>query len=126
MAGTATKTPQLHVNIIPEQVVGNTNYEALLQVVLSTLLGSTSEKEAKSCETVWAGMAVILKFHQEEAGCNDMALDPSNLPCTRPVVWRGYTYCLDWDHLFLCPDSGQLYNGKRYKFHPRYLTGYST
>lgn len=38
MAGTTTNTPQLHVNIIPEQVVGNTNYEALLQAVLSALL----------------------------------------------------------------------------------------
>jgi hypothetical protein len=82
MAGTATKAPQLHVNIISEQVVGNTNYEALLQAVLSALLDSSSDKEATSCETIWAGMAIILKFYQEGAGCNDLALDQSNLPCT--------------------------------------------
>jgi hypothetical protein len=82
MAGTANKKPQLHVNIIPEQVVGSTNHEALLQAVLLASLESYSEKEATSCETIWAGMAVILEFHQEGEGHNDMALDQSNLPCT--------------------------------------------
>jgi hypothetical protein len=57
-------------------------------------------------------MAVILEFHQGGVGHNDMALEQSNLPCTWPDVWRGYTHYLDWDHLFLCPDSGPLYDGK--------------
>jgi len=118
MTSTATKKPQLHVNIIPEQVVGSTNHKVLLQAVLSASLESYSQKEARSCETIWAGMTVILEFHQERVGHNDMALDQSSLTYTWPVVWRGYTYCLDWDHLSLCPDSGQLYNGKRHKFHP--------
>jgi hypothetical protein len=82
MAGTATKKPPLHVNITPEQVVGSTNHEALLQAVLSASLESKSDKEATSCETIWAGMAVILEFHQGGVGHNDMALEQSNLPCT--------------------------------------------
>jgi len=82
MAGTATKKPRLHVNIIPEQVVGSTNYEALLQAVLSASLDSYSEKETTSCETIWVGMAVILQCHQEGAGRSDMALDQANLPCS--------------------------------------------
>ena len=126
MAGTATKKPWLHVNKIPEQVVGCTNHKALLQDVLWASLESYSEKEATSCETIWAGTTVILEFHQEGVGHNDMALEQSYLPCKWPDVWRGYKYCLEWDHRSLCTDSGQLYNGKRYKLHPRNLTGYST
>ena len=59
MARTAAKKPGLHVNIIPQQVLGSTNRAARLQAVLS------ASTETTSCETIWAGMAVILEFHQE-------------------------------------------------------------
>jgi len=73
IAGTATKKPWLHVNTIPQKVVGSTNHKALLQAVLSASLESYSEKEATSWETIWAGTTVILEFHQEGVGHNDMA-----------------------------------------------------
>jgi len=57
MAGTATKKPQLHVNIIPEQVVGSTNYEALLQAVLSASLDSYPEKPfGQAWQSSWSAI----------------------------------------------------------------------
>lgn len=126
MAGTAAEKPGSHVNVTPAQWLGSNNRAAPFHTVLSAPLDSYSEKEATSCATIWAAIAVILEFHQEGEGHNDMALDQSNLPRIWPVVWRLHTLLGLGSPLSVQRFWTIIKRNVIQTSSPRYLTGYAT